>query len=484
MGEKDNGPSTGHHEEETDNSTTKNRVNTRRRRTLQFMASAGLAGIAGCSGSGNQSDISGEEVHFVFDVANQDIRQLMDEVGQAFNEETGAVLNVEYTGFGAGRYERIIQLLQAGNPPEVASGETSNAITFMQNGLLEPLTDVMNSLVDQYGEPPANSRIVSDGEDYVVPWGMSYPDFWYRQDLNSQAGLEEDFVPNTWDNLEQYAEAVSNNTEVEGIYIPASESDPTQATLLSFLRSNNGQIARYENGEHQIAVHEGQHRERMIEVLEFCKNLYDNYGADGSGADWDTTSHAIAFESSGSNYFPGARTKNHVTHHDRSSSFAAAVKNVGHMPEGRSTMGRANTGPLQVFSDSQNTEAGKAFVEFLMSNEEYASRLPWGDAPVHSNPAFPGIRESDPFQSLLDSLPDAWGDEELERHMFEAPKHGVVNPYETDPPNPHWGAIAQTFEIAGIANDVYVGGKDPGQAIDDHAPAMQDALEQSKQDSS
>lgn len=477
-----------------------------RRRALQLTAGAGFVGLAGCAGddgtatsdgsdgsdgsdddngdgvqttASSGSDIEGEEVHFIFDIASDAMRTLMDEATSAFQEETGAIVNVEYVGFGLGRFERIVQLLQAGDPPEVSTAGAATAIDFWNRDLIAPVTGVMDTLADQYGEPPDSARFVRDGEDWFIPWGVSYSDFWYRQDLADQAGLGNDFVPDTWDKVNQYAQAVSENTDVPGMYVASSQSEPTMAQVVSFLRSNNGQLTEYVDGEFQIAFDDGKHRTRMVEVLEFLKNLHDNYSSDGSGADWSTMSNGVAFGLGASQYFPGARPKNHVAHHERSSSFAADVMPVGHMPEGRSTMGRANVGPFVVFKDA-NTEAGRAWVEFLMGNPQYAARVPWADAPMHNNPPFPGIKESDTYQELIGTLPDSWTDRAIDLHTNEAPQHGIVNPFETEPGNPYMGTLLTSMLIPEMTNEVIVNGMDVGQAVDQYAGELSGVLEEAK----
>lgn len=472
-----------------------------RRRALKYTAGLGIAGLAGCSGgdtdgngtgngggSGNGqtsttsggSNIEGQEVHFIFDVASEPMRTLMDEATQAFQEETGAVVNMEYVGFGLGRYERIVQLLQAGNPPEVASSAAGTAISFWNQDLIAPVTDVMDSLIEKYDAPPDSARFVRNGEDYFIPWGVSYSDFWYRQDVVEQAGLSNGFVPDTWDKVTEYAQAVNQNTDVPGMYVAASESEPTMAQVVSFFRSNNGTICEHVDGEFQIAIDQGQNRTRMIETLEFLDEIHDSYSPGGSGADWSTMSHGIAFQQGACQYFPGARPKNHVAHHDRSSSFAADVMPVGHMPENRSTMGRANVGPFVVFKDA-NTEAGKAWLEFLMGNAEFAARIPWADAPMHNSPAFPGVKESQAFQDLIATLPDSWTQKAIDLHLNEAPQHGIVNPFELEQGNPHMGALLTSMQIPAMASKVLVNDMDPGQAVDQCASELASVLEESKQ---
>lgn len=468
------------------------------------MGAAGVSALAGCAGGGDdstptsggmetdtpgggqstgtarpRSDIEGQEVHFIKGRTNRATVQLFDQVARDFKAETGAILRTEYSGMGAGRYERLIQLLQAGDPPEVAVSQLSNAITLWNEGVLAPVTGVMERLNDQYGAPADSFRFVQDGEEWMVPWSIGFADLWYRRDVLDEAGLGSDFVPNTWDNLKTYAEAVSANTDLHGVFMPAAQTEPTMANLISFLRSNEGKITKYENGDFQIAFDEGQDRERMAETLQFLDELHDNYSPDAGGAGWDEMTNAIAFEVAASNWFPGARPKNAVSQ-EQASAFAEDVVNVGHNPERRSKKGRASVGPMVVFQNSENPEAGRQFLEFLMGNPEYAADLCWADGPVHCQPPFPGIKQSDYYKNLEAGLPDHWTRPVLDRANFEAPKHGAVSAFETNPPNPYMGALLTPLTLASLAQDVLLNDKDIDASIDARAQEMTEILDRAK----
>lgn len=487
----------------TDSGGSSNGSGTNRRTALKVIGGIGLSSLAGCGGAGDstptsddgmtptkttggqvgtatpKSDIAGQEVHFIKGRTNRATVELFDQVARDFKAETGAILRTEYSGMGAGRYERLIQLLQAGDPPEVAVSQLSNAITLWNEGVLAPVTGVMEHLTDQYGPPADNFRFIQDGEEWMVPWSIGFADLWYRRDVLDEAGLGSNFVPDTWDNLETYAQAVTENTDLNGVFMPAAQTEPTMANIISFLRSNEGNITKYENGDWQIAFHEGQDRERMAETLQFLDRLHDNYSPDAGGAGWDEMTNAIAFGVAASNWFPGARPKNAVSQ-EQASAFAEDVVNVGHNPANRSKNGRASVGPMVVFQNSENPEAGRQFLEFLMGNPEYAADLCWADGPVHCQPPFPGIKESSYYKGLEDSLPDHWSRPVLDRANFEAPKHGVVSAFETDPPNPYMGALLTPLTLASLAQDVLLNDQDIDQAIDNRAQEMVDILDRAK----
>lgn len=451
------------------------------RRTALKLAGAGAtAALAGCAdlggggGTPGGGELAGQEVHFVFGFSNARARELMDQVGNQLEEETGAILNVEYVGFGMGRNERLAQLFQAGNPPELANIEFSQAYSWQEQGLLAPVTDTIEGIYDEYGQPPESVQLVIDGDHYGIPWEMSFSDFWYRSDLLAETSLDNDFVPDTWDKVRTYVQEVDANTDIPGMYVPASESDPTSVQTISFLRTNNGQITEYQNGEWRAAFAQGQHRTRMVEVLEFLNEMHE-YSPDAGGATWDTLSNSIAFEEGACCFFPGTRPKNRVTRFDRSQGWACETIDVGHMPEKRSTLGRLNAGSIAVF-DTPNTEAAKRALEIFFQ-PDIAPEFNWADAPIHSQPPLPGHKESESWQENLDTLPECWDDASLDRHLNEATNHGILNVNEADRPSPYVGEIIASGHMAELGSRVYLNNEDPEDAIDVVAQNVNDQLE-------
>lgn len=450
-----------------------------RRRTLKLLGAAGVAGLAGRTRGGDGPDISGQEVHFLKGNVSAEMQTLMDEVKREFERETGAILNMDYAGAGIGRWERLTQLLQAGTPPEIASAQYSQAITLWNQDLLAPVTGVMEFLVDKWGAPPDHTRLVKDGDDYMVPWTSGAGETWYRQDLLEPAGLGSDFTPATWDDLLEYVRAVDENTDVNGVYMPASQSEGTQATVIAYMRSNGANITRRVNGDWEIALDKGDNKQKVVETLEFMDSLHE-YSPDAGGAGWTELINAIAFETGGTSFYPGFKPKIAAATQERSSEFAADVMNLGGMPEGRVNANRTTVGPMFIFEDA-NTEAAREFLKFFQGNAEYAARFCWGDGPIHASPPYPGIRESDAQQELIDSLPDSVQMSVIERFWEEAPQNGVVSAQETDPANPYMGALLGSLNLAGMVNDVLINDMAPGEAVDKHARELQTVLDTAKQ---
>lgn len=129
-----------------------------------------------------------------------------------------ADVNLKFAGFGdEGMIPRLTRLMQARNPPEVVDRELTPAAGHLGQGVFAPLTDIVQSNIDEYGEPPSAKLATIDDEIYNMPFkGAGIQTFWYRSDL-------ADTTPDSWDNLRSYVQEVDQGESgIRGTYIPTA----------------------------------------------------------------------------------------------------------------------------------------------------------------------------------------------------------------------------------------------------------------------
>jgi ABC-type glycerol-3-phosphate transport system substrate-binding protein len=495
-----------------------------RRKALKSLGAVGSVGLAGCQGNsngndgngngegggttgstGDQSDISGQEVVFLKDQTGEELTQVINSAIQSFEEETGATVRVEYSGQDIGKFERLTSMIQSGNTPEIASINLSYGVQFKQQGLLEPVTSVMDSLQDKHGESVV--RYQAEGEDWMVPFTQGASDYWYRDDLLEEAGLSADFVPDTWDKLLTFARAHDENISDDilqgGVFVQSSQA-PFVGNLMmgAFHKTNNGKITEYTDGEFRVAFGSGEQRDRMIETLSFLQELHQ-YSVDAGGASASENEHSIQTGLGAGTYDGGARVKQHSGlsgeggHHDSGAAYDSGkvVTNVGHVPYKRTKTSLASVGLFWVMKDGENTDAAKQFLEHMFSDPQTVADFCWGDGPVHAQPTFPGIKDSDYFQNLLrNDLAEHWegggrGGEydndngipaTAERHLYGATSNVEPAVFETERPNPHIGAIWSSGILSEMVREVNINETDPETVVDNYAPQVQEILNDSQ----
>lgn len=108
-------------------------------------------------------------------------------------------------------YPKLVAQHAMGDPPSMFFAEIEDAATFYYEGLIGPVTP----MIEKAG--PANfarpTRLVIDGEDYFYPIALTPDVLWYREDLFREKGLG---VPRTWDEWMDAVEATTADIDGDG----------------------------------------------------------------------------------------------------------------------------------------------------------------------------------------------------------------------------------------------------------------------------
>lgn len=461
-----------------------------RRNLLKAVGVAGVAGLAGCtsdgsgggdggdstptsggdggtttSPSGEWSDFSGKEMHFITDETNPEFKKFFNRVGADFEETTGAKTNIEIIAGGGAVEERIAQLVQARDPPEVAFSGAGQVTRFVNTGIAGATTPAVEYAMDRYGEPPSSYRATFDGEDYILPLWANVVQYWYRGDIFDEA-------PNTWDKLLAQVEKHDGKQGMKGTMIPTSSNLCSDMCFLGFFYSNDGRVFSRSNSELQVAL-DGEHKTAAVETLEFLNQLYE-YSPNTTDFGCGDMSDAIPNTTSMSGYYLGARPKLKAIRRDR--PFAADVKVVDGMPSKKSKNTVALSEGLITFKEA-NTEVANEFMKFMIQ-EEYINDLLFA-TPIHNNPIWPKMQSSEGYQQRLNELPDAWSDSGIETALGLS-EYGIPFASEVQPPNPFTGAAYGSRALSQMLFDVLEQGTDPSSAVDKGAKTIRQAVQKAQ----
>lgn len=466
-----------------------------RRNALQAIgatSAATVTGLAGCSSDGGDggdgadggdgtdggdgdggggdggSDIAGAEVTFVTEYTSDGFRDFYSTVNQAFEEETGATVNMEYAGVGEGARERLAQLQQAGNPPEIYHTDAAQATQFVQQGAAVPLTGVMETLIERYSDPGERFRLQVDGEDYMVPVLANIGTNWFRTDVY-------DSVPSSWSDMLSQAEEADSD-DLRGTFISAGPSPCTDIQFLSFLYGNDGRICGRSDGEVEVIMDQGSNRDAWVETLEFLQDLHE-FSPPNADTGCGEMTQGIATATSAHAWYIGARPK--VQAVNQNTPFAEDVKPSPNLtPEGDDGTTAAIAEGFVTF-EGANADAAAAYAEFF-TREEYLVKSYFPD-PVHNVPPFETIFETDEYQDTYQQIYEdtAWTAEDNEQYLENGQDFQTL-PGETDPPNPYAGALLGSLNISDMLTEALVNDEDAGEMVDKYAEEMRSVLEDAK----
>lgn len=467
---------------------TNSEKNVNRRKILKGLGATTLVSISGCVGgddddgdgdgdgdggadstpmtdNGDWPDLSGSEVHFLVDETSDAFRSFFDDIGSDFNDATGAEVRMEYQATGGSLEERLSQLLQTGDPPEVILSSLSQSALLALDGVAAPVNDAYQTVVDRYGD--SRERMRFEGDDYMMPFGSNIGMYWYRTDLYEQA-------PSTWETLLEEAQRVEENTDTHGAAVLGATSFCTELMLMGYAFSANANVAENNDGDINVIMSEGSNRDNWVEVLSFLQDLQQySGGLEDVGCGGSTV---LADETSAHAWWVGSRPKNQCVVQERPfAEDVTAVQQPGPGEEAALTCGL--TDGLITFEQA-DVEAAKTYMEFF-AQPQYLTRLA-GITPIHIIPPFPGIWENEQFQAALDDLPDVWSDQDIET-MRRGSENYQTLATETTPPNPYAGAIYGSNLLSDIVFDVTIQGRDPGAVIDEYAPQIQDAVDEAQE---
>ena len=474
---------------------------TPRRNAIKTIGAAGIIGLAGCAGdgggggggggdggdggstqsggstSGSNSewpDYSGQSLHILTGIQNQ--KEIFANIGEEFKSATGIdEIKIEVTGMNNQR-QRVIQLVQAGDPPDIVQDTQTLTPRYVNADLALDVSGMIADISDRIGAPADNARVKLDGSDYFVPLWHNISSWWWRDDLVEAAGLNpSDFEDADWDLAMEAAEKMHDpENNINGTYVPAGTGSHSTFRTIAWLYTNGGSICTWENDEIVVNFDEGKNRTRMIETLEMLKERYQ-YSPAATDSSWDTAANAIPNGNTACKWYLGFRPKIRSIENDR--DFAPDV-HVAPMPAKETKQTVASTDGF-VPIDGNNPEAAQDFLRFMMQ-PKYIVNILASITPVHNVPAYPGISDSDVYNEAISEAP--WNTESMnvaDDIKTYTSNRQYVRPriFDTNPPNPYSNASYVSEPLWSLHQDVLLNDTEPAAAVDKWAPKLQQKID-------
>jgi|GEM_PF-689041 len=286
----------------------------------EFMAGAGAgaaAMLAGCGGqtdnadqttqSGNGQTTNNQEttetnsddqdglnhVHFICDYTNERWQQRWQKLIPEFEKEHGVPMNIEYSGvIGSGGQQRLFNLVQAGDPPEMYLGDPGHYMDLVVNGTAMKLNDLIEEIGQEVG--PFNEKAIARtnirGDYYQTVSGLYNAIFNYRSDLYDQLSLD---VPQTQQELLDAAQAIDEDGSIpaRGYALCGTVGGKSNADFLNFLMCRDSWVVEWEDQDNKTlpdGLQPGFREEGVVELLEYFQQLAE-YSPDPSSLSWGNT---------------------------------------------------------------------------------------------------------------------------------------------------------------------------------------------------
>jgi alpha-glucoside transport system substrate-binding protein len=169
---------------------------------LAFVA-AGCGGDDGGGGAEGSEDVTGDIS--IMAIWGGEEQESFQAVIDSF-EELYPNVNVTYNSGGDNLAPLLSSAVEGGNPPDLAAiGQPGLMAQFAEQGAIQPLDDLRDTVVESFGESVADVGAV-DGTQYGVLFKASNKStIWYNVASFEEAGVE---APETWDDLAATADTL------------------------------------------------------------------------------------------------------------------------------------------------------------------------------------------------------------------------------------------------------------------------------------
>jgi multiple sugar transport system substrate-binding protein len=319
-----------------------------------------------------------------------DRQQRIKALAQIFEVQTG--IQVEVVPVEENELLRKIPIAQnAGTLPDVMEGGISPMLLLGNQGFMD--VKLNHDIIEELGDVYAGAkRLLSDGNGnyYAIPFSAWVQGIWYRKNWVEENNLGE---PVTWYNILEVAKHLHDpDNGVYGVVLPKM-ADAYAEQVFTEIALANG--ARPMDLEGNVLFDSP----KMIEVFRFYKQLGE-YSKPGFTTVLDALKGYLGAEAAMVFYSTYIMDDIVVEEIQKSRIEAFDPELVKHTGFANKMMNTRSTSfgeivAVSVLDTSDNKDAAKAFIEFLMTGSNYVYYLHM--APGGMNPTRSSIAGSDEF---------------------------------------------------------------------------------------
>lgn len=244
-----------------------------RRRVLAVLLTMGMTVslLAGCGASNEgEGQDTGEKktlTVWVRDSTAEAAKAAAEKYNEIQDEVTVEVIQQVNTEIA----EQFTLALSAGEAPDIISLDCTKVPYFAANGAFTDVSDRFESLEykDQFSEGMLKSGQV-DGKTYAIPFSPDVSVLLYNKDHYIEAGLDPEDPPETWDELIEYSQKLTNDEHYGYVYA-GGHSSAYLFTFMPYVWNNGGEFLS-EDGKTCLL-----NDEKAIEAVQLLTDMINKY---------------------------------------------------------------------------------------------------------------------------------------------------------------------------------------------------------------
>lgn len=387
------------------------------------------------------------------------------EVIAAFEkEQPGARVSFDLVGWDEA-VTKASQAAAGGRPYDVIdAGASENQWTVQQHGLLEPITDVVDTLGGETFIAPVYLTKWK-GEHWMIPYLAIVLHIEYRKDLFDAKNIEAPF--RTWDEWLEAARLLTDRSANRyGFIMPLKTSYFLSTLHASMLLSNGGHVI---DAKGNVAFDSPQ----AVEMLEFSKRLAEycvpNQGEQGI----DDLQTLFYNELSAMTWYSEVDIVLNTQQLNPGLEGKIGIMPIPARTEAQTPALRMISQYLSIGKGSRNRELAKAYIRYLFKVDNLVKILE--SVPIANVPTVPAVTRS----------PALWSDPQISKHrqlyldyIDIAEKYGRELAIQENPGvvNPKTGQILGENLLSLCVQDVILKGAPPKTAAATWAKKMDEVV--------
>ena len=162
---------------------------------------------------------------------------------EEFNANEGKELGIEidYQIYGQNYVDTLRIAAQAGETPAIFHADDKWLPEFVEAGWVLPYEDFPGSeeLLSKYDGMLSEQKQIFDGKTYTLPYTMTTYGFVINMELFRQAGLTEDDIPETWDEVREVAAKITEAADGKAYGLGLSSTLWTVSSYYTFGAGEN-----------------------------------------------------------------------------------------------------------------------------------------------------------------------------------------------------------------------------------------------------
>ena len=432
---------------------------------------SGDSGDGGGATTGNTgSTATGEPVTYVSGNNSPRFKEILRGFAEDFEEERGIPVDIEFTEIGVGYRQRVVELIQGGNPPDIINATQFRIGDYAVQDVLRPVDDVVERVEEEEEEIPDKFKFNYQGNARMVPAVGSVTNNWYRQDIYDEMDLP---LPDTWEKEEEAARAITEaDNDLDGLGFATAATVYGSYHAWTRLFSGGAQVASRDGDTIRVILDQGDNRERVKEVLDHSRTMLQ-YSPTGTNWDWGEIYGSYVGGDTATAMYSGGRPKTVSISEGR--EWADTTKRVStpyNTDQRDEPLGNAAASGYGLVKGSANPEGAREFVQYLTTGDrliEFTRALGF-----HNIPLFDSWYETgSEFREGWDYLNDNFDEETIQAER-EALLSDNALPFsnETDPPNPYAASAFASFTLGQMFYNIAEGGMSNDEAIDTAADTL------------